>query len=139
VHYGIFAKRGTAILAPGGTIMTPEQEPRTNQAESVRHVARWIVLLATAAWGIFAGSFLAYHSLGEGFVVDLAKRQFGAMMLVPMAALVAFCVVTMLEWTAGEIKFKGLSFEFEGASGPIVLWAFCFLAIVAALRVFWVT
>jgi hypothetical protein len=95
--------------------------------------------LATAAWGIFAGAFLAYHSLGEGFVVDLAKKQFGAMMLVPMAALIAFCVVIVLEWTAGEIKFKGLSFEFEGASGPIVLWVFSFLAMVAALRVFWVT
>ena len=119
--------------------MAAEEKPKTNQAESVRQIARWIALLATAAWGIFAGAFLAYHSLGEGFVVDLAKKQFGAMMLVPMAALIAFCVVIVLEWTAGEIKFKGLSFEFEGASGPIVLWAFCFLAIVAALRIFWVT
>ena len=87
--------------------MTDEHKLRRDHGESVRQVARWLVLLATVAWGIFAGSFLAYHSLGDGFVVELAKTQFGAMMLVPMAALVAFCVVIILEWTAGEIKFKG--------------------------------
>lgn len=120
--------------------MATENKRETNQPESVRRVARWIILLATGAWGIFAGSFLAYHSLAEGgFIIELTKKQFGAMILVPMAALMALCVVIILEWTAGDIKFKGLSFEFEGASGPIVLWVFCFLAIVAALRAFWVT
>ena len=119
--------------------MTDERGPASNQGSTIRQVARWLVLLATVAWGVFAGGFLAYHSLGGGFVVDMARTQFGAMMLVPMAALVAFCVVIILEWTAGEIKFKGFSFEFEGASGPIVLWVLCFLAIVAALRAFWVS
>ena len=120
------------------TRVATEDKGETNQR--VRLVARWIVIFATTTWGIFAGCFLAYHSLtGDRFVVDLTKAQFGAMILVPMAALAALCIVTILEWTAGDIKFKGLSFEFEGASGPIVLWVFCFLAIVAALRFFWVT
>jgi hypothetical protein len=113
--------------------------PRTDQAASVRRVARWLVLLGTVTWGMFAAGFLAYHSwAADGFIIDITRKQFGAMILVPMAALMALCVVTILEWTAGEIKFKGLSFEFEGASGPIVLWVFCFLAIVSGLRAFWV-
>jgi hypothetical protein len=118
--------------------MTKEHEVATPD-DSVRRVARWIVVIAVAAWGLFAGGFLAYNSLSGGFVVELTRNQFGAMILVPMAALMAFCIVTLLEWTAGQIKFEGLSFKFEGASGPIVLWVFCFLAIVAGLRAFWVT
>lgn len=110
--------------------------PNSDQ-ESARRVARWIILLATAAWGIFAGSFLAYYSLPGGFVVSLVQKQFGAMILVPMAALMAGCAVMILEWTVGEVRFEGLGFKFEGASGPIVLWVFCFLAITVALRLFW--
>jgi hypothetical protein len=90
-------------------------------------------------WGVFASGFLAYHSLAGGFIVRLTEKQFGAMIMVPLAAIMALCVVMILEWTAGEIEFKGLSFEFKGASGPIVLWVFCFLACVAAMRLFWVT
>ena len=118
--------------------MAVEQSPQVAQVDAVRRVARWIVLLATTAWGLFAGGFLAYHSLWEGFLVDLTKKQFAAMILVPMAALMAFCVVILLEWTSGEIEFSGLSFTFKGASGPIVLWVFCFLAITSALQMFWV-
>jgi hypothetical protein len=119
--------------------MATSQLLQPTSAESVRRVARWIVLLAATAWGVFAGGFLAYHSVSDGFIVELTRKQFAAMILVPMAALMAFGVVTLLEWTAGDIEFSGLSFTFKGASGPIVLWVFCFLAITAALQLFWVT
>jgi hypothetical protein len=111
----------------------------SDRIEIVRRVARWAVLVAAAAWGLFAGGFLVTHSLSGGFIVKLTEKQFGAMIMVPMAALMALCIVIILEWTAGQIEFKGLSFEFRGASGPIVLWVFCFLAIVSALRLFWIT
>jgi hypothetical protein len=89
--------------------------------------------------GALRRGVLAFHSLSNGFIVELTQKQFGAMIMVPMAALIAFCVVTILEWTAGEIKLKVPGFEFEGASGPIVLWICCFLAITGALRAFWIT
>lgn len=105
----------------------------------LRRVIGWVVVGGATVWGIFAGTFLAANSLPpDGFIIDLTKQQFGAMILVPMAGLMALCIVLALRFTAGEIRFKGLGFEFEGASGPIVLWVFCFLAIVAGLRVFWI-
>jgi hypothetical protein len=119
--------------------MALENEQAQKQINSVRQVARWTVLVGAALWGVFAGGFLAVNSLPGGFIVDLTKKQFGAMILVPMAALMAFCVVIILEWTTGEIKLKVPGFELEGASGPIVLWVCCFLAIAAALRAFWIS
>jgi len=39
--------------------------------------------------------------------------------------------------TEGQIKFDALGFHFEGASGPIVMWVICFLAITLAIKVLW--
>lgn len=119
--------------------MESQNEQARNGSTLVRQVARWVVLLGAITWGVFAGGFLAYNSLGDRFIVDLTKKQFGAMILVPLAGLMALCVVIILEWTAGQIKLKVPGFELEGASGPIVLWVCCFLAIVAAFRAFWIS
>lgn len=84
--------------------MNTEITPPTNSGpEQVRRVARWIAILGATAWALFAGGFLASHSFTEdGFIITLAEKQFGAMMMVPMAALMALCVVVILEWTGGH-------------------------------------
>lgn len=87
--------------------------------------ARWVVLLGATAWGLFAGSYLAYNSYQAGWIIALTQKQFGALIVVPMAALMALCIVIVLEWTAGNIKMKVPGFELEGASGPILLWVCC--------------
>jgi hypothetical protein len=59
--------------------MDSQDEQDQYGARSVRQVARWAVLLGAAAWGVFAGGFLAYNSLGDRFIVELTRKQFGAM------------------------------------------------------------
>jgi hypothetical protein len=57
---------------------------------------------------------------------------------VPLAALVALCIVIVLENTSGHIEMEGpLGFKFKGASGPVILWICCFLAIVGAIKLTW--
>jgi uncharacterized membrane protein YjgN (DUF898 family) len=88
--------------------------------------------------GIFAASWLAYHSLqSNSWVRQILEDHFGALLGVPMAALMAICIVILLRFAAGPIEFKGLGFEFRGASGQIVFWIFCFLAIVSAQKLLW--
>ena len=38
---------------------------------------------------------------------------------------------------SGAIEFEVLTVKFRGASGPVVLWTFAFLAIVAGIKVLW--
>lgn len=96
------------------------------------------MLIGTSAWGIFAGAFLAYHSLRpNSWLVELTHQHFAALLCVPMAALMAMCVVILLRFTAGPIEFKVPGFEFKGASGQVVLWVMCFLAIVGAIKLLW--
>jgi hypothetical protein len=116
-----------------------ETTPRESSQEKLfRKVFGWVVLLGTSAWGIFAGSFLAYHSLQpNSWLLDLIQKHFAALMCVPMAALMSMCVVILLRYTAGPIEFSVPGFEFKGASGQVVLWVVCFLAIVTAIKLLW--
>lgn len=59
--------------------------------------------------------------------------SFMPIVLVSYSVVTAFIVVLTLNSVVGEIKFKAPGFEFEGASGPIVLWIACFLAIAFSL------
>jgi hypothetical protein len=110
----------------------------TPQERLFRKIFGWVILIATAAWGLFAGGFLVYHSAQpNSWLLALIQNHFAALMGVPMAALMSMCVVILLRYTAGPIKFKALGFEFEGASGQIVFWVLCFLAIVSAIKLLW--
>jgi hypothetical protein len=44
-------------------------------------------------------------------------------------AALAFTLVLALEYATGPIKLKFSNVEFEGASGPIILWCLCFFVI----------
>lgn len=43
----------------------------------------------------------------------------------------------LLEQVHGTIAFEGLGFKFRGASGPVVLWVFGYLAIVGSIKLLW--
>lgn len=69
--------------------------------------------------------------------IKLVFDHFRAIIGLPAAAAAAFAIVSLFRTTEGQIKFSGLGLTFEGASGPIVLWIICFLAIAAAIRALW--
>ena len=108
------------------------------QEKIFRKVFGWVVLIGTSAWGVFAGVFLGYHSMQpNSWLVDLFQKHFAALLCVPMAALMAMCVVILLRFAAGPIEFKVPGFEFKGASGQVVLWVMCFLAITGSIKLLW--
>src|SRR5947209_2792660 len=60
---------------------------------------------------------------------NLVFHHFPATIGLPFAAAAAFIIIALFRSTEGRIEFGGLGFKFEGASGPIVMWVLCFLAI----------
>jgi hypothetical protein len=68
---------------------------------------------------------------------EVAFDHFRATIGLPAAAVASFVVVSLFRTTEGQIKFEGLGFTFEGASGPIVMWVLCFLAITLAIKALW--
>jgi hypothetical protein len=66
------------------------------------------------------------------------QTNFALIVGLPLAALGALFLVTFLEQRSlSAIKFKIPGFEFEGASGQIVLWVMCYLAIATSFKMLW--
>lgn len=78
--------------------------------------------------------FILYQS---GDLIVLANHHASAMIGIPWAGGAAFIVVLVLRTSFGEINFKILGTEFKGASGPIIMWVFCFLVEVFAIKLLW--
>jgi hypothetical protein len=95
----------------------------TRAEEFSRKWAPPLVLTGVSFWGLFMGEFLAYHSWKGGFINRIVEEHFPGMILVPLAALMALCIVLMLRWTAGVLEFDlwGQA-KLKGASRPLTLW-----------------
>lgn len=110
----------------------------TDPGQAFRRVFGWVALFAALIWGTFIGAFLAYHTLqSDGWMIRLIERQFAAVILVPMSALGALCIVLLLRLSSGPLEFKAIGFEFRGASGQVVLWVVSFTALIAAVKLLW--
>jgi len=110
----------------------------------LRHIAGWLILGATVIYGgafVVLGIFVMWQAAtgkpGEGWLIAIIQAHFAATVGLPAGALIAMAVVQFLEFSSGPIEFEGLGFKFRGASGPVVLWMMCFLAVAAAIRLVW--
>ena len=101
-----------------------------------KSVVTWVLVLTVPVAAIFLLTgyltLMPYDAL-----VDITKAHFPAIIGLPLAAIFSTFIVVGLQQTAGPVKFEGLGFKFEGSSGQVVLWVFCFLAIAVAIRLLW--
>lgn len=67
----------------------------------------------------------------------LIESHFASIVGLPMAGAGAFIVVALFRQSDGPIEFRGLGFEFKGASGQLVMWIACFLSMAGAIKLLW--
>lgn len=101
-----------------------------------KRIIAWVLILAVpiCATTVLAGflTFIPFDTL-----VQIATQHFAAVVGLPLAALLAAFIVVALQQTSGPMKFEGLGFKFDGSSGQVILWLFCFLSIAVAIRLLW--
>jgi hypothetical protein len=105
-----------------------------HQRRRIGRILSWLLLPGTALLGLGA---IWSVSVGPQPVQKLFIDHFRAVVGLPGAAVAALFINMLLEQTHGQIEFEGLGFKFRGASGPVVLWVLCYLAIVASIRLVW--
>lgn len=104
-----------------------------------REVASWLVLIGMVLFGtvgflaVVEGIFLSEDRL----IITTAKEHFAVVVGLPAALIAALFVVSIFEITIGPIEFEACGFKFRGASGPIVFWVICFLAIGGSIKLLW--
>jgi hypothetical protein len=110
--------------------------PQARWESALRKWMSWSAVVGASllALTFFLGVF--YISL-FGAWDEIARKHFAAVIGLPCAALTSMFVVIVLRTVAGPIELKIPGFEFRGASGPIVMWIACFLAMTFAISWIW--
>ena len=102
-----------------------------------KYVTATIVIIGVAMMAAILTSQV-YFAISSGLLSRIVSEQFAATFCVPIAFVSALILVLILRISAGPVEFKFWGFEFRGASGPLVFWILCFLAIVWAFKMMWV-
>lgn len=106
--------------------------------KGVKQIARWVAFFGVSTASFFTLCAVIYIFIND---IDLLKKLIlsnpQAMIGLPISAVNAYCLVIFLEANSGPIELEGLGFKFRGASGPLILWIFVFLAMVAGIKILW--
>ena len=104
----------------------------------LREVVTWVTLAVTTVFVLLVWGVTFYLGLTSPDWQPFVKEHFRALFGVPASIGSALILVIILRAVAeGRIEFEAMGFKFKGASGPLVLWALCFLAIATAFWVLW--
>jgi hypothetical protein len=108
------------------------KEPNQSQPSVGRRVslavAAILVYIVFAAWSLFA-----FENPESRLIIG----HFTAIVALPMAAALAFILVTLMPVNYGRVELQALGITLKGASAPIVLWVICFVVIVVAVKILW--
>src|SRR5882672_5914359 len=107
----------------------------SNEADEAPHIAKtprlfYGLVFVVFTWVIVGICFiygvrLWFNSNIHSAFVPISGAAF--------CAAIAFTIVLALEYVTGTIKLKFGQTEFEGASGPIILWCLCFFVVSLGL------
>jgi hypothetical protein len=99
-------------------------------------VVTWVLaLVVPVATGIVLTGFLTL--IPYEVLLEIVTSHFAAIVGLPTAAVFSAFLVVVLQQASGPVKFEGLGFKFEGTSGQVVLWVFCFLSVTVAIKLLW--
>lgn len=119
----------------------PNENQSVDENRERRLFRRIVAVLALAGVTLVGGVFLFFLARdvanAEPWMMEVFRAHSAAVLGLPTAAFAALCIVLFLEAKSGRIEFEGFGFKFRGASGEIILWVICFLAITASVKLLW--
>jgi|GEM_PF-1163615 len=108
----------------------------------LRKFASWAAVIGAMAMVAYFAIFMMLQTLKPGdpensWIINQFRQNFAATLAVPLSAVAAFCIVTLLRVTTGPIEIEAQGIKFSGASGPIIFWILCFIVIVFGVKILW--
>lgn len=102
-----------------------------------KETVKWLAIVGAVLLAAVYLFWLIWGFSYDARFIDIMYEHLAAAVGVPGSIIVAFVIVSILENVSGPIKFEGLGFKFEGASGPIVMWVIVFLSLIGGIRLLW--
>ena len=113
------------------------EERATRNIKLLRWSFKWIPLLwVLLLFGSIVTVLISAIFFSETLIKIILEHP-AAIIGIPISALVSLSLVLSLEQVGGPIVFKMPGVEFKGASGQVVLWLLCFMAIVFSIKMLW--
>ncbi len=116
----------------------PLLETTDRQAQKLRLIMSWIVIIILTSFGVFALMGLtSVHKTEGDYWQTLIREQFPVLVALPMAGLGSLFVTLILRISTGEMEFEIAGLKFKGGAAPIVFWVLCFLSVVVSIKLLW--
>ena len=103
---------------------------------SVREVINVVIALG-ALLAVAGLIIIAWVNRFDPVLTEQVVKNFAAIIGLPFAFIAAFVVVALFREGAGPMEFSGFGLTSKGASGEIILWILCFLAIAGSIQLLW--
>ncbi len=104
----------------------------------IRLFSSWLFIIGASTLTAAAFGLLLMGARRDPDFYAVAVRHFPTVVGLPFAAMAALFIAISSKIVTGEkLNFKGFGFEFNGASGPIILWLICFLGISFTINETW--
>jgi hypothetical protein len=104
-------------------------------------VRRWVALVSLGGTVLMFGvlGFFTYVSddPAKQWMRTIVTEHPAATIGLPICAVIASCIVLLLNATSGPIEFEIPGVKLKGGSGPAVIWVITFLAISYAMKMLW--
>lgn len=108
------------------------------ELSAARRIAAWLFVAGIFVLGSLAFTLIIYMARRQLDFYAIAVQHFLVVVGLPLAAIASIFVILLFRVVAGgQISVSLLGLKFEGASGPVIMWAICFLAIVLAFYMLW--
>lgn len=120
-----------------------EESPNETQMQdavpaSVKKFASWVFVIGASLFSAAILFLLLMGGVAFPEFYAIAIKHFATVVGLPLAAIASLFVVTVFRITIGQkLTFSVFGMKFEGASGPVVSWVLCFLAITLAIHTTW--
>src|ERR1700674_1945800 len=111
-------------------------DTQSESGTTLSKVFGWVASIVGFGFAIAVFAFVL-DAGRYGFWNQVALEHLVTIIGLPCAAIASLVLVLMLRTVAGKIELKILGMEFKGASGPIIMWILCFLAITLAISKTW--
>ncbi|MCJ9728947.1 hypothetical protein [Bradyrhizobium sp. PRIMUS42] len=99
-------------------------------------VAFWAAVVVIAL-GFLAAFAVWIANFRSDWQIQILREHYAAIVGLPAAAAGAFVMVTLFRQVSGKIIITLPGLKLEEASGPIILWVVCFIAMALAIKMIW--
>jgi hypothetical protein len=106
----------------------------------MRLISSYYAIASTCIFGaIFTAlaTYLVISGSHQDKFIEIMVGQIASTIGVPLCSLIALFNALLLRTVQGPIELEALGVKFKGASGPIIMWIVCFVALVWAVGHLW--